>query len=176
MTDDNVSAVPLIPQSLPYNVKTTKSVKAATPDIVLFNEEAQPVEAMSGLIFENIGGQEIINISRTDIIDGKNVDYSLISNLNQVNSVYGPKNMLNVPGTLDQYFKNFAIRLETHVPESGTGPGGAIVYIDETNIDPVQKNRIVIDVVAMEKNEQVEIQVLQSGKYLDDIIEFLEES
>jgi hypothetical protein len=51
-----------------------------------------------------------------------------------------------------------------------------IVYIDKNNPDPIQNNRLVIDVVGMKTNEQVEIQILNSGSYLNDIIEFTEES
>jgi hypothetical protein len=37
-------------------------VKTATPDIVLFNDETVPIEVMEDLLFENIGGQELINM------------------------------------------------------------------------------------------------------------------
>jgi hypothetical protein len=181
--NEDVNPVPSLPESIPYNINTTKSVKVATPDIVLFNEDAQSVEAMADLIFENIGGQEIINISRQDIIDGKNVDYSLISNLDKISARYNPKNILNVSGTLEQYFKNFAIRLDLRIPENGTGPDGKYVYIDNSQIANetvgidmgINSGSLVVEVIGMKSNEQVEVQVLNSGEYLDGIIGTLEE-
>lgn len=171
-----VEPTPNLPESVPYDPKLDRGIKSATPDIILFDEQGLPVDSIASLIFENIGAQESINIVRNDTIDGANVDYSPISNLKQIAAAYNSKNMLNVPGTLEQYFKNFAIRLDIHIPETGTGPNGLIVYIDKNNPDPIQNNRLVIDVVGMKTNEQVEIQILNSGSYLNDIIEFTEES
>lgn len=166
--NNNLTPIPPLPEAIPASNKVTKAIKAATPDVVLFNEDAVPVDVMSSLIFESIGGQEIINISRNDIINGKNVIYKTISNLQEIDNSYSSKNIINMDGTLDQYFKNFAIRLETHIPEDGTGPNGETVYIDE-------ENKLVIDLVSMEKNEQVEIQILDFGIFLNDIIYYSEE-
>jgi hypothetical protein len=115
---------------------------------------------MTNLIFEQIGGQEIINISRNDIINGQRVTYNLISNTDQINNAYNPKNIFTVPGDVESYFKNFGIRLDTHIPENGTGPQGQVVYVDETNIIPQKLIDWLVDVTNMRLNEQVEIQVL----------------
>lgn len=167
---------PQLPESKKYEGATEKAIKIATPDIILFDEEAIPVDVMTDLIFEQIGGQEIINIARNDIINGQNVIYSLISNVPQIAYDYSPKNIFTVPGTLDKFFKNFAIRLDIHIPESGTGPSGRFVYIDKNNPDESLRNRLVVDVVNMKTNEQVEIQVLDFGNYITDIIGNAEES
>lgn len=175
-SENIVDPTPNLPEAVPYSSKSETGIKSATPDLIIFDDTALPVDNLSSLIFENLGAQESINIIRNDTIDGANVDYSPVSNLKRLAAVYNPKNMMNVPGTLDQYFKNFAIRLDTHVPERGTGPNGNIVYIDRNNQDPLQNNRLVIDVVGMKTNEQVEIQILNAGVYLNDIMESTEES
>lgn len=172
----DVQPVPDTPKAEPSPTDTSKAVKAATPDVIVFDDGALPIDSITAMFFESLGAQEAINIVRNDTIDGANVDYSPISNLKQLAAAYNSKNMLNVPGTLEQYFKNFAIRLDTHVPESGTGPNGSLIYIDRNNPDPIQNNRLVIDVVNMKTNEQIDIQILNSGTYLNDIIEFTEES
>jgi len=175
-TESVVDPTPNLPEAEPYESSSESGVKSATPDLIIFDDTALPVDNLSSLIFENLGAQESINILRNDTIDGANVDYSPVSNLKKVAAAYNPKNMLNVPGTLEQYFKNFAIRLDTHVPERGTGPDGSIVYVDRNNSDPLQKNRLVIDVVGMKTNEQVEVEILNAGVYLNDIMESMEES
>lgn len=175
MSENDVDPVPILPDSISYTSSSESGIKAATPDLVIFDDGALPIDGISALLFENLGAQEAINIVRSDTIDGAHVDYTPISNLKKISSAYNAKNMLNVPGTLDQYFKNFAIRLDIHIPEIGTGPNGAGMYIDRNNPDQVQNNRLVVDVTNMKTNEQVEIQILNSGIYLDDIINYTEE-
>lgn len=176
MAEETIDPTPVLPESSPYSTKSSTAVKAATPDVILFDEASIPIESLSSLIFESLGGQEAINLVRSSTIDGTNVDYSPISNLKKLASAYGPKNITNVSGGLEQYFKNFAIRLDIHIPERGTGPLGASVYIDRNNPDQIQTNRLVVDVTNMKTNEQVEIQVLNSGSYVDGIIDTTEES
>lgn len=176
MEENVVDPVPSMPETQPYVSNASKAVKSATPDVIVFDDGALPIDSITAMFFESLGAQEAINIVRNDTIDGANVDYSPIANLKQLAAAYNSKNMLNVPGTLEQYFKNFAIRLDIHIPESGTGPNRSLIYIDRNNPDPVQNNRLVIDVINMKTNEQIDIQILNSGAYLNDIIEFTEES
>lgn len=173
---NDVDPIPNLPDSIAYSSNSESGIKAATPDLIIFDDGAQGIDGISALLFEQLGAQEAISILRSDTIDGAHVDYSPISNLKKISAAYNSKNMLNVPGTLEQYFKNFAIRLDIHIPEIGTGPNGADMYIDRNNPDPVQNNRLVIDVVNMKTNEQVEIQILNSGNYLDDIMNYTEET
>jgi hypothetical protein len=164
-----LEAVPLLPQSPSSDGTSTKAIKVATPDIILFDEEGFPVDMMVSLIFEQIGGQEIINIARNDIINGQRISYSLISNADQVNNAHNTRNIFSISGTLDSFFKNFGIRLEIHIPERGTGPSGELVYVDQTG-------SLVVDVTRMGVNQQVEIQVLSAGQVISDILEVAEES
>ena len=57
-------------------------------DLILFNNEAMPIELMTDLIFEDIGGHEIINIARTDTINGQTVIYQPIKNLTSIQQNY----------------------------------------------------------------------------------------
>jgi hypothetical protein len=168
----NIDPTPTMPTTFEMPGSRQQAVKPATPDLIIFNQAAQTVDALTNLIFEDIGGQELINILRHDTVLGKNLRYEPVSNLKEISYAYNPNNIFTVPGTLDKFFKNFAIRLDTHVVESnkGTGPNGETLYIDRLSGNPSQQNRLVIDVVNMETNEQVEIQILESGAYLDGII------
>ena len=143
---------------------TTSAVKVATPEIILFDDGTMPIETMTDLIFENIGGHELINIARNDLMNGQDVIYQPIKNLTHLNFLYNPLNILKLQGTSSTYFKNFAIRFESKVPNIGTGPNGEIVYIDPDT------GNLVINVINMLKDEQVEVQILSSGDVLDDTI------
>jgi hypothetical protein len=66
-----VSPTPLTP-TLPVTVSPPPPpVKTATLDIILFDEESIPTDGMFDQIFENIGGQELISITRSDIVNDK---------------------------------------------------------------------------------------------------------
>jgi hypothetical protein len=132
-------------------------VKTASIDTVLFNDEEVPIEVMSDLIFEDIGGHELINIARNDIINGQDISYQPIKNLTSLQQQYNPNNILSVQATSDKYFSNFAIKLENKTPNVGNGPFGSNVYID-----PLTGN-MVVDAINLETDEQIEIEITLSG-------------
>jgi hypothetical protein len=158
-----VSSTPNLP---PINPTTAKdgSVKSATPDIILFNDETTPIEIMTDLIFENIGGQELINIIRTDIINGQDLNYQPIKNLTSLYLQYNPQNILSLQDTDYNYFKKFPINFSSKIPVCGTGPDCSIVYIDP------ETGNLVINVVNLGRDEQVEVSIVSDGVVLDDTI------
>lgn len=165
---ESISATPNVPQTNKDSVlRASGGVRPATPDIILFNEDALPVDAMSHLIFENIGGHEIINMLRYDTVDGKNMDYRLIGNMEALSKAFSPNNIISSTGTLQEYFKNFAIRLDIHQIETLQPNYENVLYVDRL----ISPGSLVLEVTNMEINEQVEVQVLNSGQYLSAIIE-----
>lgn len=145
------------------SVNSLPAVKVATPELFIFKDEVIPIEVMTDLIFEDIGGQELITISRNDIISGQTISYQPIKNLSNLYLQYNPQNILNLQDTSATYFKNYPIKLEKSIPSTGTGPNGETVYID-TNGD------LVINVIDLENDEQVDVQVLVAGSLLNGTI------
>lgn len=140
------------------------ATKSATLSLIALTNPELPAEIMTDLIFENIGGQELINISRNDIINGQDVSYSPIKNLKDIYIQYNPNNIIRLESTSDTYFKNFSIKLESKIPAYGTGPNGEVVYIDPTTGD------LVINISSLEPDEQVDIEILDSGEILNGTI------
>lgn len=140
------------------------AVKIATPDLILENNEQVAIDVMTDLIFEDIGGQEIITIARNDLVNGQNIVYTPIKNLLDINFQYNSKNIMPLENTSETFFNNFPIKFEAHVPDVGNGPNGEYVYIDE------QTGNLIINVVNMATDEQVEVQILSAGDLLDDTI------
>lgn len=161
-----VDAVPNIPN--PTAASLGNSIKVATPDLIQFNEEAIPIEYMTDLLFEQVGGQEIISISRNDIVNGQQVLYRPIKNIPQVAASFSPLNMFAAIDDTNSYFKNFVIQFDTKVPEIGSNSSNnevpEIIYIDETN------GNLVINTINMLSDEFVEVQVLTSEGPIGDII------
>jgi hypothetical protein len=133
------------------------AAKTAPIDTVLFDNSSVPIEVMTDLIFEDIGGQELINIARNDIINGQQISYSSIKNLASIQQQYNPNNIISLQSTSDKYFANFSIKLNEKIPNVGNGPSGSNVYIDETTGD------LIIETINTLSDEQVDIQIAISG-------------
>lgn len=159
-----VTALPNIP--VPLSSVTNYS-KAAGKDIILLDEATVPIDNMANLLFEDIGGQEIIGISRHDTVNGQNLEYTPIKNLSGILSQYNPQNIIPTPDTSEAYFRNFPIRLSAYLVEypDGTGPNGESIYIDQVTGD------LVINFINLPDEEEVQVQILNSGTIITDIIE-----
>lgn len=158
----------LMIDSTPIAPDATKKVSAipikiATPDLKIFADDLMPIEIMTDLIFEDIGGHELIDISRNDIINGQDVLYQPIKNIASIFFQYNPQNILSLQNTSDAYFKNFPINLSDKIPMVGNGSNGEIVYIDANE-------NLAIDLINLNSGEQVEVQIMINGTVFDDTI------
>lgn len=153
-----VTATPSTATATPAVATTTsKQVKTATKDIILFDDGIVPVNLMADLIFEDIGGEELISIARRDTVNGQKITYQPIKNLSSIEQEYNPNNIISLQATSDKYFANFPIKLDNRIPETGTGSNGDYVYIEPTT------GNLVIEVVNLESDEQLEIQIATNG-------------
>ena len=139
------------------------AVKVATPDLFVFKDDVLPEQLMVDLIFEDIGGHELITLSRNDLISGQTISYQPIKNISSLYLQYNPQNILNLQDTSVTIFKNFPIKIEKSLPSSGTGPDGKTVYLNASG-------DLVIEVVNLEPDEQIDVQILISGDRLSGTI------
>jgi len=158
-------------QAIPFNLSTyqestelrnilnlSKTVKTATPDIIEFDDEnlIANSEIIADLLFENIGGQELISLARYDTVNGQDVAYQPIKNLKVINQEFNPTSLLRLQKTSDRTFANFPIKLLSKIPNEGNGPNG-------TNVYRTSLGSIILEFVNLEVDEQVEIQIATSG-------------
>ena len=157
------NAEPITPSTIPTAMSPVTvqppppPVKTAPIDTVLFDDEGTPIEVMTDLIFENIGGHELINIARNDIVNGQQVSYQPIKNLSSIQQQYNPNNIVSLQSTSDRYFANFSIKLENKIPQPGTGPSGAHVYLDQDT------GNMIIEAINLELDEQIQVEITTSG-------------
>jgi hypothetical protein len=156
-----ITPTPPTPQQ-PVTLQTpqtpqTPPVKTASIDTVLFDDETMPIDIMSDLIFEDIGGQELINIARNDIVNGQTISYQPIKNLSSLQQQYNPNNILSLQQTSDKYFANFSIKLDERIPTTGSGPNGEYVYLEEATGD------LIIELVNMPSSEEVDVEITLDG-------------
>ena len=131
-------------------------VKQADPDIVIFDTETISPELLIQLEYENISGTELINISRSDIIDGQQVVYTPIKNLSALRRKYNPNNIIALASTSDSVFSKFLIDL--------IGRGIREPYFDENG-------DLVIEIEDVFDDEVIETEIDVNGTI--DVVEFL---
>jgi hypothetical protein len=112
-----IPSAPLpIPLNIPAAVNITKppvDVKIATPDLILpLKESSVPIDAMETLIFQDIGGEEILNMSRMDLVGEEQIENQNIQDLQKLYQDYNPTTILTVPDASDPYFNAFQINLD----------------------------------------------------------------
>jgi hypothetical protein len=128
-------------------------VKAATPDLIQITEEGMAIEVITDLLFEDVGGTEILNISRHDLINGIDVRYQQISNLAKIQSAYGGANLISIQNPIERIFDRFALKRYQYVPTNSDDPSGLNNHI---YVDPA--GGINIELYNLEDNMQIEIE------------------
>jgi hypothetical protein len=160
-----------VPPTPTSTVKKEQPVKVATPDLILFDQEGIEVEIMADLLFEDIGGQELISIARNDIINGQDVINQLIGNINTIALQYNPQNILLTPQNSFAFFNNFPIKFENYLPN---------IQID-ADPDPLNPNKnkivylnndgnLIIELINLTPGLQIEVQILNAEDKLNDTI------
>lgn len=157
-----VNATPSSPSNTP--IITTQNVKVAPTDIIVFDQDLVPSEIIADIVFEDLFGQELISLIRNDTVNGQNVEYRPLKILSSLFVQYGIEGLIALQNTSQSYFDNFPIKLADYLPIRGTGPNGESIYIDE------QTGDLIINVVNIPSDYRVEVEILDSGKILDDTI------
>ena len=131
-------------------------VKTATPDIVQAVPGIEGTEAFADLLFEMIGGQEILTVARHDTVNGQDVKYQPIRNLGILQNDFNPNNLIKLQKTSETYFKNFTINLFDKIPKVGNGADGSNVYLDSTG-------NLVIEFINLVEGEDIDIEIAEDG-------------
>lgn len=156
-----VTATPVVPVAAPVAPAPVAAVpsviKSAPLDTVEFVDESFSKELMIDLLFEDVGGQELLTIARHDTVNGQDVAYQPIKNLGILQEIYNPTNLLMLQETSDKYFANFMINLRDKIPKVGSGANGANYYLDMSTGDGV------IELINLKSDEQVEVQIASAG-------------
>jgi hypothetical protein len=164
-----VEATPNVP--LPSQASTDKSVKSASPDIIISDPGDTAIDLILKLTLEKIGAQELISLVRHDTVNGQNIAYQPVKNVAEVAIAYNPQNIIAIPDTADMFFKNFAIKLESHMPQYDPDALYPDMIARDNNVFfDADNNRIVIELVNLKRDYEVEVQMIASGQVFNDTI------
>jgi hypothetical protein len=118
----------------------SKVVKVATSNLFITDQRVEQTDLMADAILEDIGGQELINITRNDLLNGQNVTYNVIENLESTQRKFNPGELIKLQSTSSDFFESFSLDLNDFTPNFGTGVidagvnagqnSGEIVYVD----------------------------------------------
>ena len=138
---------PPTPPAPPPAPEITRGVKQATPDIIVFDEDSVDPGFLIEAFFEEFGGTELINISRTDLINGDRVSYSPIVNLSEIYRKYNPNNIISI-SQYQELPTKYGIDLLSREPEAP--------YFDDNG-------DMVIEVGIVKNDESIEVEFALNG-------------
>jgi hypothetical protein len=164
-----VEATPNVP--LPTQTATDNSVKSASPDIIIRDPGDTAIDLILKLTLEKIGAQELISLVRHDTVNGQNISYQPVKNIAEVAIAYNPQNIITVPDTADMFFKNFAIKLEAHIPQYDPETPFIDMISRKNNVFfDIANNRIVIELENLKRDYEIEVQMIASGQIFNGTI------
>lgn len=161
-----VDAVANQPEPVSKNI--IDSLKIADPQFILSTDPAATIEEMQNTLWQSIGGHEIISLARRDLVDGKNINYQLISDLQKLFAEYNPKTIASIENSTPLYFGKFGIKFERYLPSQYD-----LEQIDPTLQNPIAvdaNNNITIYVSNIKDSYDVEVQSITSQEIFRDTI------
>lgn len=137
---------PILPnfRSMPANF----AIKQAPIDTVVFDDTTFPPAMLEDLMYEDIGGIELANMSRSDLIDGQEVSYAPIKNLSSLRRRFNPNNIISSATSSGNNFSKFSIDLISR--------GINIPYLDSDG-------NLVIEIDEVHENEIIDVEIASSG-------------
>lgn len=124
-------------------------VKQADPDIIINPGTSTSADYIVERFFEELGGTELINISRYDLIDGIDVSYQPIANLSRLRQRFNPNNIIALDVLAQDEFSKSTINLISR--------GIYEPYIDSNG-------NLVVEIDIMKPEENIDVQIAESGE------------
>jgi hypothetical protein len=150
-TGSNQSNIPIV----------SRGVKVATPETYELYPTSPEKIVAAQIFLEMLGGNELIELSRHDLINGLNTKYQPIKDAQIIATQFNAFNIIPLQDTLPNYMDNFPIRLEERIPNFAEGESN--VTIDANGI-------ITIELINLRPDETVEVEILYQGEILSDTI------
>jgi hypothetical protein len=135
-----------------------RGVKVATPDILLDNESLS-LETMGDYVFAEIGGIEILSVSRHDLINSPyNRGYTP---LGDAGTVFRDQQAIVFIDGSRNIFNTYTIDLNYHIPQIAEN---ALIEND------LESGNITINLKNLQQDYIVEVEILSAGTVVNDTI------
>lgn len=156
---DTYVDTPFFPSYTP-SASIPKQTLAPGRDVINFQIEPVSAEAVEQVLFEQISGYELINLVRRDTVEGQNPFYTLISNLSSIRRQLDPAQIISLQQPNRTGFEIYEISLDERIPGDE--------YLQNNNISNffyiADNGDLIVELDNMKDDEEVEIQMANSGK------------
>jgi len=133
--------------------------KTPTRDVVTFVESNFSAEGIANLLFEQIGGIELISMVRRDTVEGQNPYYTVISNLSNIKKEFDPTQIISRQKPNQSFFDIYSIDINSKIPND--------LYLERNNLTNFfytdTNGDFVIELDNMLIDEVVELEIAQGG-------------
>ena len=99
------------------NNKKNNFVKVATKELFNLGDPPNNPNTLVDLYLEDMGGQDIINITRTDTVNGISIANNKIVNLTNINDKHNSLNIIPLNNPESEYFASFQLDLLSYIPD-----------------------------------------------------------
>ena len=133
-------------------------------------------EQIQKLLFENLSAIELSKVERHDTIEGIDQKYSIISNLSEIRKKYEATKQLTIMDKFKPLASIYTINIQDKIPQEDyialESLNSTYQYLDENNQIVTREKGyyyidtngdLVIELINLEKNQQVEIQIDTNG-------------
>jgi hypothetical protein len=135
------------------------SEKTPTRDVVTFVESNFSAEGIANLLFEQIGGIELISMVRRDTVEGQNPYYTVISNLSNIKKEFDPTQIISRQKPNQSLFDIYSIDINNKIPND--------LYLERNNLTNFfyidTNGDFIIELDNMLADELVELEIAQGG-------------
>ena len=134
-------------------------VKVPDRDVSYFDDSNVKIGELERLLFQNIGGSELVTLARQDTIDGINPRYTIISNLSRLRTEFDPISLIARQRKGDSPFQKYPIRLSERIPDSK--------YLSNNDIENfyyiASNGDLTIELMNMKPGELIEVEIVSSA-------------
>jgi hypothetical protein len=141
----------------PYQL-VSKAVKVATPETYELYPTSPDKIVAAQMLLEILGGNELIEISRHDLINGYGIKNQPIKDAQIIATQFNAFNIIPLQDTLPNYLDNFPIKLEEKLPN---------IFSGESNVTVDSNGIITIELINLRQDELVEVEIFYQGEILD---------
>lgn len=146
------------------NASTT--IKLATDNLLAFKPPTIDAEATTNMLFQSIGGIEILQYSRSDMvydIDNQALAYQPLSDLSILQSKYSPKSLSGLQDAIGDSLNAYPIDISKYVPLSPTKD--FYIYMEDI-ISSNNLDNLIIEVIGItdKTQETVQVEVMDSSE------------
>jgi hypothetical protein len=142
------------------------TIKLATDNLLAFKPDTIDAEATANMLFQSIGGIELLEYSRSDMIyniDNQALPYQVFSDLSALQSKYSPKSLSGLQDAIGDSLTAFPLDISKYIP---LVPTRAFYVYVEDNVASANLDNLIIEVIGItdKSSETVQVEVMNSSE------------